>query len=241
MTNANRDAKPWLEPGGKTASTVSHQLVWYPPFPDSSQAPYVVGKTRKKYMWEEVKSTKEESRRAGNKSYSYLMEGQNVDYVKQYTEMSYYRELVLPMGIMPIFAQEYTAQLTNKITQYSTLGGNTLISFGPMPKKLSMRISIVRAGNHWVPFAAMLETFAHLSGNQARYSGSLVLYAYDRIKVSRARKYKVMMETMSPSFRTEKQNIIDYDVTMLVAVDYSADIPSDWGRLVPAKGTPAKK
>ncbi len=223
-----------------TAKGTNYQLVWYPPFPRKGVPPYVVGKSREAGLTGIKKSTEAESKIAG-KAYNYLLENQNMDYVKTYTDMSFYRELILPLNTIPVISQEYSPQLVNKITQYSTLGGNTLISFGPMPRKISMRVAVIKAGSHWVPFTAMLETFAHLSGAQARYSGSLVLYAYDRINISKARKYKVLVETLSPSFKAEKQGVIDYDMTLLVAVDYSADTPSDWGRLAPAKGTPVVK
>lgn len=206
-----------------TAKRDAFHLVWYPPFPNKSKPPYVVGKTRDKNLWYLSKGTKQGDPNT-------LSEGHNVDYLRTYIEMSYYRELILPLNITPIFTQEYSTQLTNKITQYSTLGGNTLISFGAMPKKISLRVSVVKAGRHWVPFTSMLEAMTQLSGNPTKYSGSLVLYGYDAVVPSKARKYKVMVESLSPSIKAT-ENIISYDVTMLVSVDYSSDTPSDWGRL----------
>lgn len=214
-----------------TAKNTKYHLVWYPPFPmkDGKHEPYVVGRTIENQLTPLKRSTSKEAARAGG-SYTYRTEHTVADYLKTFTEMGYSRELILPMGELPLFAQEYSSQATNKITQYSTLGGNSLISFGPLPKKITLRASLIKAGDHWVPFAAMIEAMSNMSGSQAKYSGSLVLYGYDKISIAKTRKYKVMIESVTSSHSATKQ-IIDYDITFLVSVDYSSEIPSDWGRL----------
>lgn len=217
-TVQNNDLSTWVSQDNKqkpSASNSAYSLVWYPAISQGIQ-PYVVGRTKDANLTEGP---------------SGLTPKINGNYTNTFLQTSYTRQLILPFNTMPCFAQEYSPQLTNKVVQYNTLAGNTLITFGEGVRKIGLKIVIIKAGIHWIPFNSMLEAMTLLSGNQARYSGALVLYGFDRAKPGTARKYKVIIEQLNPVYRADKNNVIEYDLSMLVAQDYSMDQSSDWGRL----------
>lgn len=158
----------------------------------------------------------------------------NYDFMKILLEKANIRKIIIPLNSKISSAQEYAPQMPNKVTQYATLGGNSVTVFGEGIKKIGIRMSVVKAGNFWVPYHTGLEAISKISGNPSRYYGSLYLMGFDATQVAKPRKYKVVIESLSFSHRSDKNNIMDADISILVVHDFNTPVgrkSGQWGRL----------
>lgn len=144
------------------------------------------------------------------------------------------RKFIIPLNSKISTAQEYSPQMPNKLTQYATLGGNSVTVFGEGIKKIGLRVSVIKAGNFWIPYQAGLEAFGKISANPSRYYGSLYLMGFDSTQRALPRKYKVVIESLSFSHRSDRNNIMDADISILVVHDFNTPVgrkSGQWGRL----------
>lgn len=156
---------------------------------------------------------------------------QAVDYVQKYLEIANTHDIVIPFNTKICIAQEYSPQVQNKVAQYSTLGGNSVVAFGQGIRKISMKILIVKLEPYWVPWAAALEALTVVSGQPSRYLGGLFLHGYDRSNTVKSRKYKVVIESLTPIHRADRTTTIDYEMNFIVTYDYSSERYGKWGKL----------
>lgn len=144
------------------------------------------------------------------------------------------RKIIIPLNSKLSMAQEYAPQLPTKITQYSTLSGNSVTTFGEGIKKIGLRVSVIKIRNFWLPYQVGLEALAKISSNPGRYYGSLYLLGFDATQKSLPRKYKVVIESLSFSIRSDRNNIMDADISILVVHDFNTPNGrkvGQWGRL----------
>lgn len=153
------------------------------------------------------------------------------DLLQFYLSNSTDYDISLPFNTGICLAQEYTPQITNKIASYSTLAGNSVVAFGQGIRKLGLKITIIKADKFWVPFSAALEAFTILSGSPTRYLGSLYFNSFDLTNPAAVRKYKVVVESLTPIYRTDRNTTVDFDMNFLVTYDYSSDKYGRWGKL----------
>lgn len=177
-----------------------------------------------------TKRTQTSNRLSGLKveSENYPVEG---DFLQNLMALGNTNDITLPFNTSICLAQEYTPQITNKVAAYSTLAGNSIVAFGQGIKKIGLKITIIKADKFWIPYAAGLEAMTVMSGNPTRYLGSLFLHGFDITNPAAARKYKVVVESLTPVTRTDKNTTIDFDMTLLVAYDYSSERYDRWGKL----------
>ena len=160
-----------------------------------------------------------------------LQPSKNIDYLETFLNLAQDTILYLPLNSNIIRSREYSPQAPNRIVQYQTLSGTSVTTFGSGVKKIALKVQIIKAGKLWVPYAAALEALAEVSGNGYRYNGSLFLQGFDQSKTTNARRYKVVIESVSNSTSADMNNVISYDINFLVTYDYSASRLGTWGKL----------
>ena len=219
-----------------TQDNQRYQLIWKAGFNNTNNR-IVIGSPNLQTLLTQPKGYNEAANKRSIKagkpeeSVSNVIPVNNVDFVQAYLKFANTHDIVIPFNTSICLAQEYSPQITNKIASYSTLGGNSVVSFGQGIKKIGMKISIIKAGAYWIPYNAALEALTVISGQSSRYLGSLFLNGFDLANTSKARKYKVVVESLTPSFRSDRNTTIDYDLNMIVVYDYSSERIGKWGKL----------
>lgn len=192
-----------------------YQLQWRPSFNANRSGPvrmYVLGE-KVKY----VGDTQEGATKYPN---GYDI---NTFSLQEIIRVAYNSTLILPFNTSIALAQEYSPVYKNKIVQYHTLGGNSVTTFGPAIKKVGMRIRIIKAGRNWETYAKGLEAMAYLSANQGRFYGGLYLLAYDAYKDGTelmTGRYKVTVDTLEMTHRSDHNTTVNADLQMVVLRDY---------------------
>jgi len=153
------------------------------------------------------------------------------DFLQTLLSLGNTHDITLPFNTSICLTQEYTPQITNKIASYATLAGNSVVAFGQGIRKIGMKVTIIKAAPYHIPYTAALEAMTIMSGAPTRYLGGLFLHSFDSANPAAARKYKVVVESLTPVYRSDRNTTIDFDMTLLVAYDYSADRYGRWGRL----------
>ena len=160
-----------------------------------------------------------------------LIPRMGMDYVSTYLNLGHDTIIHFPLNSSMVLAREYGAQSPNRIVQYQTLSGTSVSSFGQGIKKIALKVTIIKAGILWIPYASALEALAELSGNNYRYSGALFLNGFDQSNPGKARRYKVIVDSISNSTSSDTNNIVNYDISFLVTFDYSSSRLGSWGKL----------
>lgn len=216
-----------LRPGDKK----KYQLLWRAGFSDGSDIKnrIIIGSSNSKLPENRalVKTTKVKGKMS-HQSDNYPIEG---DFLQTLLSLGNERDITLPFNTSICLAQEYTPQIVNKVASYSTLAGNSVVAFGQGIRKIGLKVTIIKADKFWIPYAAALEAMTIMSGSPTRYLGSLFLHSFDITNPAAARKYKVVVENLTPVHRTDRNTTVDFDMTMLVAYDYSTDRYGRWGKL----------
>lgn len=208
-----------------TVKNRTYQLIWQAGYSERTEADsLVIGKANPKYK---------------NRKLFYnsgLNNTKNIpndkDFLQNLLNVGNNTDISIEFNSGLCFAQEYTPQITNKIASYSTLAGNSVVAFGAGIRKIGMKLTIIKAGKYWIPYSSALEAFAIMSGSPSRYLGSLFLHSFDATSLAQVRRYKVVVESLTPVYRAERNTTIDFDMNMLVTYDYSSDRFGRWGKLV---------
>lgn len=190
-----------------------YQLQWKPSFNATKSGDvriYVIGE-KLKYVGPNVNDTSE---------HSYDL---TTFPLQEIIRVAYNSTLIIPFNSSIALAQEYTPSYKNKVVQYHTLGGNSVTSFGSAIKKIGLRIRIIKAGDLWQNYVNGLEAVSYLSANQGRYYGGLYLLGYDTFKDGTERmngRYKVVVESLDFSHRSDSNTTVDADMQLIVTRDF---------------------
>jgi hypothetical protein len=208
-----------------------YQLMWQPSFPAT-----INGKTRI-YVIGEKKKYVGDAKDKANLTPELFSYDPNTFNTEEIIRVGYNSTLILPFNTSVALAQEYTPQLKNKVVQYQTLGGNSITTFGAAIKKVGLAIKVIKAGRLWESYVNGLEAMSYLSANQGRYFGALYLLGYDNFSDGTQRylgKYKVTIESLDMSQRSDSNTTLSADLRMLVLQDYSHKASNKariWGSL----------
>lgn len=203
------------------------QLVWRSSFTNTTgNSRVVVGEPHPEIYTKPPKLFKNEKYNVKHEVFP-----KSIDYVQKYLDLASNHDIIVPFNTNICLAQEYSPQMQNKIAQYSTLAGNSVVAFGQGIRKITLRIAIIKSGSYWIPYTSALEAMTVMSGHPTRYLGSLFLNGFDQSNPSKSRRYKVVVETLNPIHRVDRNTTIDYEMTFVVAYDYSVERYGKWGKL----------
>ena len=217
-------------------------LIWKPTFYDAKKKPYVIGESTADKLETLTKSDGKSSLKdMYNQTFSGSLRNtpvttdaaspKNADFLTALLTSSHTTQLVLPLSSSIVHTKEYSYQLPNRVLQQQTLLGNSTVTFGRGIKKIALKTVIVKLGSHWAPYVAALEALTEISGNGYRYNGSLFLYGYNQSNPGTARKYRVTIESLSHNMSSDTNNLINYDINMIVNHDYSGQRLGVLGKL----------
>jgi hypothetical protein len=196
-----------------------YQLIWKPSFTSGNSSSYVIGE-----------NLKYGSVGPGLKS---DLRNKNLS-VQDLIDLGITNELILPINTNIALGQEYSPSIKNKVVTYETVGGNSITTFGEAIRVIGMRIRIIRLSNEWELYYKALEALSYLSGNQARYYGSVYLNGYDFFDdvkdFTLSNRYKVTISSLDFSFKSDSNTTVTADLKMFVNQDLSRT-RSRWGQL----------
>jgi len=196
-----------------------YQLQWRPNFPDTRYGPeggriYVLGE-KKKYVGQNLET-------------AFLLpeeNGPDLDTfdINSIIDVATNSVLILPFNNSVALAQEYVPQVSNKIVEYETLGGDSILNFGQRIKKIGLKIKIIKAGRFWETYEKGLQAMAYLSANQGRYYGSLYLLGYDMFADGTQNfvgRYQVSVNSLNFTQRSSETTTLSANLEMTVERDF---------------------
>jgi len=198
--------------------TKRYQLQWRPSFPATVNGKvriYVIGE-KKKYLGDDETES--------NLAKDFQSQDPRTFNKEEIIRVGYNSTLILPFNTSVALAQEYTPDISNKIVEYHSLGGNSVTTFGEAIRKIALRIKIIKAGRLWETYVSGLEAMAYLSANQGRYFGSLYLLGFDAFAngVEKFRgRYKVTVNRLTMQQRSETTTTVNADLQLTVLQDFS--------------------
>jgi hypothetical protein len=196
-----------------------YQLIWKPSFISGSSSSYVIGENLRYGV-------------VGPKFNSDLR-NRNLS-VEDLINLGITNELILPINTNIALGQEYSPSIKNKTVTYETVGGNSITTFGEAIRNIGMRIRIIRLSNEWELYYKALEALTYLSGNQARYYGSVYLNGYDFFddikNFTLSNRYKVTISSLDFNFTSDSNTTVTADLKMFVNQDLSRT-RSRWGQI----------
>lgn len=208
-----------------------YQLQWLPAFPANrggSTRIYVIGE-KKKYTGD--------SKDAANLRLESESQDPNYFSPEEIVRVAHNSILILPFNTSVALAQEYSPSLRNKIVKHHTLGGNSVTTFGAAIKQIGLQIRIIKAGRLWETYVSGLEAMTYLSANQGRVYGGLYLLGYDMFHNGAQRfagRYKVTIDSLDMSQRSDTNTTASADLKMTVIQDFSHAATSKlrvWGSI----------
>jgi len=208
-----------------------YQLQWQPSFPatiNGAVRMYVIGE-KKKYTGD---SQDEANLRAERES-----QDPNTFSKEEIVRVAYNSTIIIPFNTSVALAQEYSPDVSNKIVEYHSLGGNSVTTFGEAIRKIGLSIKIIKAGRLWETYVSGLEAITYLSANQGRYFGSLYLLGFDAFHNGTQNfrgRYKVTVNKLTMSQASQTNTTVSADMQLTVLQDYShlsAHKKRVWGSL----------
>lgn len=97
----------------------------------------------------------------------------------QILERSFFDSIVCTFNNNICLASDYTVQTSTKNVVYTTLAGNSITTFGQAPKKLGLKIVILKKGHFWESYCRGLEAMHFMSANKTRFLGAFFLNGFD--------------------------------------------------------------
>lgn len=195
-----------------------YQLQWQPSFPatvNGAVRMYVVGE-KKKYTGDSQDEANLRAERDSQDPDEFSKE--------EIVRVAYNSTIIIPFNTSVALAQEYTPDVSNKIVEYHSLGGNSVTTFGEAIRKIGLSIKIIKAGRMWETYVSGLEAVTYLSANQGRYFGSLYLLGFDAFHNGTQNfrgRYKVTVNKLTMQQASQSNTTVSADMQLTVLQDYS--------------------
>lgn len=195
-----------------------YQLQWQPSFPatiNGAVRMYVVGE-KKKYTGDAQDEANLRAERESQDPDKFSKE--------EIVRVAYNSTIIIPFNTSVALAQEYSPDVSNKIVEYHSLGGNSVTTFGEAIRKIGLSIKIIKAGRLWETYVSGLEAVTYLSANQGRYFGSLYLLGFDAFANGTERfrgRYKVTVNKLTMQQSSQTNTTVSADMQLTVLQDYS--------------------
>lgn len=198
--------------------TRRYQLQWQPAFPATINGQirmYVAGE-KKKYVGDDL-ATSRMVRPEYAQDYNNFSK-------EEIIRVGHNSTIIIPFNTGVAKAQEYTPQMSNKVIEQLSLGGNTVTSFGESIKKIGLSVKVIKLGRSWEEYISAIEAVSYLSANHGRVYGSLYLMGFDAFHngVEKYRgRYKVVVTKHDFQYRSDTNTTVTGDIQMLVTKDMS--------------------